>query len=154
MTQHTILGLCAAALLATTGSASETTVDISSLHACANFHWSAAFLAYFPQAAPACRDVTQKNGVTYARFDGRVAQVDPRLVQVEITDVANIPIAKVAFKTGAGGTVVIDNEVVKVRDLKVDDKLTFWLRDGQFGTASPPSDQSIAIIQPEAAFAR
>jgi hypothetical protein len=153
MIKRTSLGFCAAAVLATAGVASAATEDISSLHACANIHWSVAFLSYFPQAAAACRDVTQKNGITYARFDGRVAEVDPNIVQVQITDVANIPIAKVAFKTGAGGTVVIDDEVVKVRDLKVDDKLTFWLRDGQFGTASPPSDQRVAIIQPEAAFA-
>jgi hypothetical protein len=153
MNQRTTLGLCVIALLATAGAAGAANEDISSLHACANFHWSAAFLSYFPQAAPACRDVTMKNGVAYARFDGRVAAVDPRLVQVEISDVANIPIAKVAFKTDAGGTVVIDNEVVRVRDLKVDDHLTFWLRDGQFGSASPPADQRVAIIQPEAGFA-
>ncbi len=114
-----------------------------------------AFLSLLPpQAAPVCRDVARrKNGVTYARFDGRVAEVGPRFVRVEISDVANIPIAKVAFKTDAGGTVVIDNEVVRVRDLKVDDHLTFWLRDGQFGSASRPDDQRVAIIQPEAAFA-
>jgi hypothetical protein len=107
-----------------------------------------------PKAAPACRDVTQRDGVEYVRFDGRVSSVDAHVVQVEVFDVANFPITTVALKIGAGGTVDINDQVVRVRDLKVDDRLTLWFRNGQFGTVPTSTDQRVAIFEPNATFAR
>ncbi len=120
-------------------------------YACANVRWNQEFLRYFPKAPAACRDVTEKDGVEYAQFDGRVTKMGLRFVQVEVADVANIPIAAVEFKIGSGGTAEINNRVVKVRDLKVDDRLTFWVREGQFGTLSVPR-QHLVIFQPGAPF--
>ncbi len=152
MIQRYTVGLFTIAVLLLAGGANAAEVVNSPMRACANIQWSEAFLKYFPKAAAACRDVAQRDGVDYARFEGRVSKVGPRLVQVDIFDVASIPITTVAFKIGVGGTVEIDDQVVQVRNLKVDDRLTIWLRNGQFGTVSIPTAQRNAIFRPEAEF--
>lgn len=152
MIHRNTVGLCAAAVLTVAGAASASQQMNSSVHACANIRWSDAFLKRFPKAAAACRDVTAKDGAEYARFDGRVSKVGPAFVRVDLYDVASIPISAIAFKIGVGGTVEINDQVVQVRNLKVNDRLTIWVRDGQFGTLSRPSDQRIAVLKPEATF--
>jgi len=153
MIQSNTLGLWAVVLLAATSTASASRASTHPTYACANVRWSDEFLRYFPKAPAACRDVTQRDGMDYARFDGRVSRIGPHFVWVEVADVANIPIATVEFKIGSGGTAEINDRVVKVQDLKVDDRLTLWFREGQFGTLSIPRQQ-VAIFEPEATFAR
>jgi len=150
MIQRNTVGLCIGAVLMVTGAANASESVNSTVHACANIQWSEAFLKYFPKAAAACRDVAERDGVDYARFEGRVSSVGPRLVQVEIFDVASIPITTVTFNIGVGGTVEINHQAVEVRNLKVDDRLTMWLRNGQFGTVSIPTQQRSTIFRPEA----
>ncbi len=151
MIQRNILGLFAVSLLAATGATSASGAGQHPAYACANVRWSDEFLRSFPKAAAACRDVTEKDGVDYARFDGRVSKIGPRFVQVEVSDVANIPIETVEFKIGSGGTAEINQRVVRVRDLRVDDRLTLWFRQGQFGTLSIPRKE-VAIFEPDAIF--
>ncbi|MGB9331968.1 MAG: hypothetical protein WCB10_14480 [Steroidobacteraceae bacterium] len=151
MIQRNTLGLCAVILLAATNAARASSDGKHPTYACTNVRWNEEFLQYFPKAPAACRDVTEKDGVDYARFDGRVSKIGPRFVQVEVADVAHFPIATVEFKIGSGGTAEINDRVVKVRDLKVDDRLTFWFREGQFGTLSLPR-QHVVIFEPEAPF--
>jgi hypothetical protein len=151
MTQRNSLCLCAVVLLAAASAARASGDSKHPTYACANVRWNEEFLRYFPKAPAACQDVTEKDGVDYARFNGRVSKIDSRFVQVEVVDVANFPIATVEFKIGSGGTAEINDQVVKVRDLKVDDRLTFWFREAQFGTLSVPPQQAL-IFEPEAPF--
>ncbi len=150
MIQRIWSGLSVVVLLLATMSAAQASGDSKHpAYACANVRWNEEFLRYFPKAPAACRVITENDGVDYAQFNGRVSKLGPRFVQVEVADVANFPIATVEFKIGSGGTAEINNRVVKVRDLKVDDRLTFWIREGQFGTLSVPR-QHLVIFQPEA----
>jgi hypothetical protein len=151
MIQRNRLGLSLVVLLVTMSAARAGSDSNRPTYSCTNVHWSQRFLRAFPKAPAACQDVTEKDGVDYARFDGRVSRLGPYFVQVEIADVANIPIATVEFRIGSGGTAEINGHVVKVRDLKIDDRLTFWLRDGQFGTVSLPRQQ-VVVFEPQAIF--
>lgn len=117
---------------------------------CSNIQWSPDFLQNYPKAPAACRDVTVKDGVKYARFDGVVAKVGDNYVQVSISDVADIPISMIAFQIGVGGTVTIGDKTERVRDLKVKDRLTFWVREGQFGISPTLVDKPMAIVKPDA----
>jgi hypothetical protein len=74
----------------------------------------------YPTAPAACRNVTVKDGVKYATFNGKVAKVGHDYVQVE------------------------------VKDLKVGDHLTFWVREGRFGISPTLTDQPMSIVKPEA----
>jgi hypothetical protein len=117
---------------------------------CSNIQWSADFLKDYPKAPAACREITVNNGVKYAKFDGKVSKTGSTLVQVEISDVADIPISTIAFQVGVGGRVTVDGREEKVKDLKVGDVLTFWVREGQFGVSPTLTDQPMTIVKPDA----
>ena len=104
----------------------------------------------YPKAPAACREVTVKDGVKYAKFNGKVSKVGKRFVQVEISDVADIPVSTIAFEIGSGGRITVEDKAEKVKDLKVGDKLTFWVREGQFGISPTLIDQPMSIIKPDA----
>jgi hypothetical protein len=46
--------------------------------------------------------------------------------------------------------VTIGDKIERVRDLRIGDKLTFWVREGQFGVSPTLADQPMPIIKPEA----
>jgi hypothetical protein len=123
-------------------------VDASAA-SCSNIEWNSMFLADFPKAAAACRNVTVKDGVKFAQFDGKVSKVGHHFVQVEVSDVADLPISTIAFEIGTGGRITMGDKVVRVSDLKVGDQLTFWVREGQFGVSPTLIDQPMKIIKPE-----
>ena len=144
----TLLALPALALPAFTYAAAPQVA--APAETCANIQWSADFLKTYPKAPAACRDVTVNDGIKYARFEGVVAKVGDNYVQVSISDVADIPISTVAFQIGVGGTVTIGDKTERVRDLKLKDRLTFWVREGQFGISPTLADKPMAIIKPDA----
>jgi len=117
---------------------------------CSNIKWSPTFLTDFPKAAAACQDVTVRDGVKYAKFDGKVSKVGGDFVQVAIADDAGLPISTIAFQIGVGGRITLGDKVEKVKDLKVGDQLTFWVREGQFGVSPTLTDEPMKIIKPDA----
>jgi hypothetical protein len=119
-------------------------------NSCANIQWNSAFLKEMPKAAAACREVTVKDGVKFAKFNGKVSKVGNNFVQVEVSDVADIPISTIAFQTGVGGRITLNDKIIKVADLRLGDKLTFWVHEGQFGISPTLTDQPMSIIKPEA----
>jgi hypothetical protein len=142
--------LCAVAVPAV-GFAADPPMSVDAPNnACANIEWSPKFLKEFPKAAAACRDVTLKDGVKFAKFNGKVSKVGHNFVQVEVSDVANIPISTIAFQIGVGGRITMEDKVVKVSDLKLGDLLTFWVHEGQYGISPTLTDQPMTIIKPEA----
>jgi hypothetical protein len=119
-------------------------------NSCANIQWNSAFLKEMPKAAAACREVTVKDGVKFAKFNGKVSKVGNNFVQVEVSDVADIPISTIAFQTGVGGRITLNDKIIQVADLRLGDKLTFWVHEGQFGISPTLTDQPMSIIKPEA----
>jgi hypothetical protein len=117
---------------------------------CDSIQWNPQFLEEFPKAAAACREVTVQDGAKFAKFNGKVSKVGSHYVQVQVSDVADIPISTIAFQTGVGGRITMADKVVKVSDLKVGDKLTFWVHEGQFGISPTLTDTPMPIIKPEA----
>jgi hypothetical protein len=117
---------------------------------CSGIQWSPDFLKEYPKAPAACREITVNNGVKYAKFNGKVSKTGSTLVQVEISDVADIPISTIAFQVGVGGRVTVDGREESVKDLKVGDVLTFWVREGQFGVSPTLTDRPMTIVKPDA----
>ena len=116
---------------------------------CASIVWNPEFLRELPKAAAACRDVTVRNGIKYAQFKGNVSKVGKHYVQVAISDVANTPISIIAFEIGDGGRITLNDKEEKVADLKVGDKLTFWVHEGEFGVMPTLADKTMRILKPE-----
>jgi hypothetical protein len=117
---------------------------------CSGIQWSPEFLKTYPKAPVACREITVKDGVKYAKFNGKVSKVGEHFVQVAISDVADIPVSTIAFEIGVGGRVTVGDDGTMVKDLKVGTVLTFWVREQQFGVSPTLTDHPMAIIQPEA----
>ncbi len=116
---------------------------------CANIKWNPEFLKLHPKAPVTCQQVTVHDGVKYAMFYGKVSKVTDQNVQVAITDVGDIPVSTIAFEVGAGGRITIGDKTEKVKELRVGDKLTFWVREGEFGVSPTLVDAPVAIIKPE-----
>jgi hypothetical protein len=142
--------LCAISLPSVGFAATAPMAVDTSTGSCSTIQWNPQFLQEFPKAAAACREVTVKDGVKFAKFNGKVSKVGPQFVQVEVSDVADIPISTIAFQTGVGGRITMSNKVVKVSDLRLGDQLTFWVHEGQFGISPTLTDQPMTIIKPEA----
>ena len=70
-------------------------------------------------------------------------------MQVQIADVGDIPVSTIAFEVGQGGRITIGEKTEKVKDLRVGDQLTFWVREGEFGISPTLADRPIAIVKPE-----
>lgn len=116
---------------------------------CVNIQWSAEFLKTYPKAPVSCREVTVKDGIKYAKFNGKVSKVDSKIVQVEMSNVADTPVSTIAFEVGVGGRVTLDDQKEeRVKDLKVGDILTFWVKEGAFGVSPTLDEQPIRIIKP------
>jgi hypothetical protein len=117
---------------------------------CSNIEWNTEFLKDYPTAPAACREVTVKDGVKYATFNGKVSKVGHQFVQVAVSDAFDNPISMIAFQLGAGGRITVDGKEERVKDLKVGDHLTFWVREGRFGVSPTLKDEPMAIVHPEA----
>jgi hypothetical protein len=116
---------------------------------CVNIKWNAAFLKEYPDAPATCQEVTVKDGVKYAKFYGKVSKVDHQSVQVAISDVGSFPVSTIAFEVGQGGRITLGDKTELVKDRQVGDRLTFWVREGEFGVSPTLADRPIAIIKPE-----
>lgn len=126
-----------------------TSADAIPQHSCAAIQWNSQFLSAYPKAAAACRHVVVRNGIQFAEFEGIVSQVNHDVIQVEISDVAGIPLSTIAFLTGKDGHVVIDETGKQVNTLVRGDRLTFWIREGRFGVSPTLKDQPMLIVRPE-----
>lgn len=78
-----------------------------------------------------------------------MSKVDHQSVQVAISDVGNFPVSTIAFEVGQGGLITLGDRTEMVKDLRVGDLLTFWVREGEFGVSPTLADRPIAIIKPE-----
>jgi hypothetical protein len=116
---------------------------------CATIKWNPQFLKLHPKAPVTCQQVTVRDGVKYAMFYGKVSKVTDQNVQVAITDVGDIPVSTIAFQVGVGGRITVGDKTEPVKDLRIGDKLTFWVREGEFGVSPTLVDAPIAIMKPE-----
>jgi hypothetical protein len=117
---------------------------------CADIKWNAEFLKEYPKAPAACREVTVRDGVKYAKFDGHVIKAGPKVVEVEIHNVANTAISKVGFHVGKGDTITLNDKEAKVEDLKVGDLITFWVREGKYGVSPTLTEKPLRMVKPTA----
>jgi hypothetical protein len=117
---------------------------------CSNIQWSDAFLKDYPKAPVTCQSVTVKDGIKYAKFNGKVAKIGTNLVQVQLSDMGGIPVSTIAFQIGVGGRITMGETVETVKELKIGDVLTFWVRENQFGILPTLTDKPMTIVKPDA----
>ncbi|HEU4624543.1 MAG TPA: hypothetical protein VFS52_07270 [Steroidobacteraceae bacterium] len=100
--------------------------------------FSQEFLAKYPNAGKACREVVTKNGKKYARFDANVVDVKGNEVTADFTDSYNNPVTTVKFTTTPDARVQMEGTEVKASELKPGDKLSFWVPESRAGFYAEP----------------
>jgi hypothetical protein len=121
---------CAIVAVPTASGAAEPAKDTGvPNNPCSALHWNAKFLQTFPRAALACQDVQVKDGVKYARFDARVAKVNPDNVEVEVLNVARTVVGTAGWHVSPDQDMEIGGKVAKAKDLKRGDELSIWVAE-------------------------
>jgi hypothetical protein len=99
---------------------------------CADVQWSEEALRQYPRIATACRDVLERDGKYYVRFEGEVQRVADRGRQLTI-----------AFRDGDRLTLTppenlaltIDGRRTRVSDLRPGDELRFYVPQDQLAAS-------------------
>ena len=146
-----MIGACVLGTLAA-GANAQTNVDRSftaSGKTCAEVHWSEATLQKYPQIGNACREVLERDGVRFVKFEGTLN-----------TNVEHGKELKVKFRGANEMTltpppelnVYIDNRKVPVHDLKRGDELTFYVAEDRLAarfyaeSASPTTTTEYVLV--------
>jgi len=147
----------AVALAAAAGVFAQSSVDrafTATSDNCVAVNWSAETLAKHPKIASACREVMQKDGKTYVKFEGEVKKVAKGGTEV-VLDVKGGN--TVTLNPPEGRTVYIDGKKVPVKSLRPGDTLSFYIPEDRFiatvmETPAAPVEE-IAIAPPMTAVA-
>ena len=112
---------------------------------CSNIKWSGTFLNKYPRAPAACQTVDIKDGIKYAKFEGKVLDLNPDSVKVAIVNVAGTPSGEVAWHTSPDDDIMINNKMSKISDLKKGDGLEFWVQEGKYLVSTSPGAKGLPI---------
>jgi hypothetical protein len=95
----------------------------ASVGSCKDVQWKPEVLKKYPDISKACVDVVDRNGTKYVKVSGKVRLKGNGVVTVRLdhTD------SDIAWKPGAGDTVLIDGKPVKAADVVVDQHLRFYM---------------------------
>ena len=121
----------------------------SSTSCISNIVFSHEFLARYPNAGGACREVKVENGHKWARFDADVADVKGNRVTADFVDRYDRKLETIVFDAQSDARVVVNGRTTRYSDLKPGDKLSFWMPDNQVGFyAAPGASQQtkLAVI--------
>jgi hypothetical protein len=122
----------AVALAAAAGVFAQSSVDrafTATSDNCVAVNWSAETLAKYPKIASACREVMQKDGKTYVKFEGEVKKVAKGGTEV-IVDVKGGN--TVTLNPPEGRTVYIAGKKTPVKSLRPGDTLSFYIPEDRF----------------------
>lgn len=111
---------------------------------CSDVTWSQQALAQYPRIASACRDVFQRDGKYYVRFDGEVVRVAERGQQLTID-----------FRDGDRLTltppenlsITINDRPTLARNLRPGDELRFYVPQDQLAAAFFAGQPETAPVQ-------
>ena len=115
-----------------------------------NIVFSQEFLAKYPNAGKACREVMVKDGKKYARFEATVVNVKGNEVTADFTDTYKNTITTVTFSTTPDARVQMEGQEVKIKDLKAGDTLSFWVPESRGGFYAAPGaaeSKKLAVVK-------
>jgi hypothetical protein len=139
------LPLAAASALADSPMASDTKI------ACSEVKYSSEFLAKYPDAPAACVEAVEKDGKRYAKFKARVYLNSKDRTTVELLNTRGDGLSTFSFKPAADAGVVIDGKKVPFHDLKVGEKISFWVSADRLTASEQPGDtaESWSVLPPQ-----
>ncbi len=106
--------------------------------ACSDMRFSHAFLDKYPKAPAACQDARVYKGQRYARFDAKVYISDPAFTTVQLLNVAGDMVTTFSLKPAPDEHVLVNGEPTAFHDLKVGEKITFWVSEKRLEAVEMP----------------
>lgn len=113
---------------------------------CSSINWNAQFLAKYPRAPVACRDVDVVNGVSHARFDALVTQKSSDAIVFDFLNVAGGSTGEISVKPGPNATVKLGDKIVPMKDLKKGDQVTVWVPTNGLGVLTNPAEAATSSV--------
>ena len=105
---------------------------------CSDMRYSHAFLDKYPKAPAACQDARVYKGERYAKFTAKVYIIDPSFTTVQLLNVAGDMVTTFSLKPGPDEHVLVDGEETAFHDLKVGQKVTFWVSEKRLEAVELP----------------
>lgn len=115
--------------------------------------FSQEFLARYPYAGGACREVKVEDGQKWARFDADVVRVKGRQVTANFVDRFDRSLGTLTFEASTEARVEVNGRDTRFSSLKPGDKLSFWMPENRVGMYAHPGAASesskLALIDSE-----
>jgi hypothetical protein len=117
---------------------------------CADLTFSKTFLDKYPDAPAACREARVHNGKRYAKFEAEVYISDPEFMTVNLLNAAGKRVTTFSFKPGPTQMIKINGKDTKFHDLRVGEKITFWVSEDRMTASELPgsTEGSWAVLPP------
>jgi hypothetical protein len=119
--------------------------------ACTEVKYSSEFLAKYPDAPAACVEARDINGKRYAKFKAKVYLNSADRTTVELLNTKGDRLSTFSFKPAADAGVDIDGKKTKFTDLKVGEKISFWVSEDRMTAQEQPgsTEESWAVLPPK-----
>ena len=125
--------------------------DAPKLNCLTDFVFSQEFLQKYPNAGAACREIVEKNGQKWARFDANVDEVRGEKVTATFTSTHDRPLTKITFEASPDARVEMNGKDIKFTELKKGEKISFWVSEDRLTAAEQPGDtaESWSVLPPQ-----
>ena len=100
--------------------------------------FSQEFLAKYPKAPAACREVMMKDGEKWISFNAHVVKVEGNNVTANFTDDFHNVVAKLTVSAAPDARIDVGGTPTKFSSLHEGDKLSFWVPESKFGFYAAP----------------
>jgi len=105
---------------------------------CTNFVFSQQFLKAYPKGAAACREVVEKDGLKWVRFDAKVTGVKGTEVTADILNAMSAPILTLTFTAPADATLDVGGQQAKFSTLASGQEVSIWAPESRVGFYAAP----------------
>jgi hypothetical protein len=105
---------------------------------CTNFVFSQQFLKAYPKGPAACREVVEKDGLKWVRFDAKVTDVTGTEVTADILNAMSAPILTLTFTAPADATLDVGGQQAKFSTLRSGQEISIWSPESRVGFYAAP----------------
>jgi hypothetical protein len=116
---------------------------------CSEVKFSEAFLARYPKAPEACIEARELEGKRYAKFEAEVYLKGPEITTVSLLDAKGEVVDAFSLKPGPDQKIKIGGKDTKFSDLRVGDKVSFWVSEDRMEAAElPGATENVWAVAP------
>jgi hypothetical protein len=107
--------------------------------------YSEQFLAKYPKAGAACREVVMKNGEKWARFDADVVKVQGNTVTATFKGAANESLDTLTISGASDVHVSVEGQDTKLSSLQPHQQLSFWVPQSRMAFYAAPGGSQLTV---------